>query len=577
MTAALRKISGNEVSEALFSEADKAVADAKRSLRSGKKLQKKDSKYAAYAREVTKRLAEADRKIAERRIDVAVYRQKSELRQARLAMSKALGRLSKRRPEKADFDEARTAVTVVQKTSVASETLAAKDRKFAAYVDESKREVRAAKRKIDDRDLEVAIDRQRERVNEALGEMVRSMARLPGPKEVGDAVGKIDAVDKTLVSGQVYTAKDRKYRQFHAVVAKRIEKARARIVARRDELAFEAQKAGVSGELGTLKEALADLDGVNPDRAVASAEKALAAAKRALKDGVALEGKLRVYRAWAAQARKTLAASEVRLGRRKLEMAVNRGQGGVEQLLSQATAAVGAALQRGATSADVAKAVSSVKSVRSALAKESGLEKRDKKYRDFASTARTTLTDLEAQAEQAKHLIAFRSGPIAAMSDGISASGAAAQKSDLGARRDQYKKAIGKFQACRKASANMIGDHPKIAKAVVFIENQQTPAKDIIKMCADQEASAKKKLSAVQAILTFHSGPAKSYETGKRLLGSDKGQALKSFERCLSSGKILLYKHPELKEKKLSVAGTMMTLPELIDACQTNARKLRGK
>ena len=83
--------------------------------------------------------------------------------------------------------------------------------------------------------------------------------------------------------------------------------AKARIQARRDELAMNAQKLKVETELEALRGALASLEN---EAAIAAASEAVDKVRQALESGAELEKKLPRYGLWATQTLKGLSAAK---------------------------------------------------------------------------------------------------------------------------------------------------------------------------------------------------------------------------------------------------------------------------
>jgi len=220
------------------------------------------------------------------------------------------------------------------------------------------------------------------------------------------------------------------------------------------------------------------------------------------------------------------------------------------------------------------------------LARGAALEKRDSSYAKFAAAAKQQAQELAVELEQAKDMLAFRKGPIEALAQGMAQAQAAARAKGLEAQRDAWAQAVAKFQTCRSQSADMIGDHPKIAPVEFTTGEGRMPAKNVITLCSEQDEAATQNLGHVNAILAVYDGPAKSFEQAKTILArADKAkdqerksaltEALVHLESCLEKGKILQYKHPKLAEMQFDIAGAKLTLSAVVSDCQQRAKAIR--
>ncbi len=580
----LATLRGPNPSDVHFEEANASMAAFEKTIDSAVK---KDAEFSRWLQDQKGWLERSRRDVGERRTAVEVHRQKEEVRAARDAVASAMRRIQGRRPKDEEFDEAKNALAVLDQTIAKSKAVAHKDAAFGKYLAEAKDALKRARSDAEKRRLDVTIDLQRERVSDALAAVNHSLARLPGLDEVKAGETAVNALDEALTAGKELMSKDRAYGRYARDAAAAGERARTRLATRRDEIAIDAQRSAVERELTGLSNAVAALDTVASPAAFEGASKSLAATKSALDAGAELEKRLPQYRKWAEQARKSVDAHQKRIDKRALEVAVGEGTTEVDQRVAEAKAALDRAKQPSATAAEITKATAAAQAARTALDSRASLEKRDKTYHAHATKQRGELDRLEGEIEMAEHLIAFRQGPLTEMTAGVEAAKAAATAGDLETKKSQYERAVERFEACRRDSATMLGDHPRIASSVVRVEEESAQAKELITMCADRAQSAKAELDAVNAVFAVENGPVKSLQDGQaraaeatKATGDDqrrlREEALAKLETCLSAGRILQYEHPELKERKFDVGGKKLTLPAVIDACQQRVKQLRA-
>jgi hypothetical protein len=79
------------------------------------------------------------------------------------------------------------------------------------------------------------------------------------------------------------------------------------------------------------------------------------------------------------------------------------------------------------------------------------------------------------------------------------------------------------------------------------------------------------------AQVRFEDGPKKAYEAAKSLLDQGKrNEAKAQFDECFATGIIEAQRYPEYKERKNSVAGTSLTVRELIQKCDVERKALKA-
>jgi hypothetical protein len=188
---------------------------------------------------------------------------------------------------------------------------------------------------------------------------------------------------------------------------------------------------------------------------------------------------------------------------------------------------------------------------------------------------------LEQDLEPGTEAQLFRKAALPQLLDGISAAKEAGQTHSLAAQRAGFERALASFRSCERNGARVVSEHRALGAAAIAIlpSGERLRGKDVIARCAEQAGTAAEELRKVVGLLTFEEGPKASFEKGKALLLEEgpKSQALAQFEECISSGRILEHKNPELKDQHFEVGGSAVTLPQLITACTTERQRLRGR
>ncbi len=111
--AALKK---KHPEESDIKRAVEAVQHVKGALEEGQKLEDKDLEYAKYALSVQKELSNEKKTIEQRGLEVAIANQRTEMEANRASLQNASKRLQMPDPSGADFDEARNALSLVDKS-----------------------------------------------------------------------------------------------------------------------------------------------------------------------------------------------------------------------------------------------------------------------------------------------------------------------------------------------------------------------------------------------------------------------------------------------------------------------------
>jgi hypothetical protein len=569
---AMKAIAARDVADEAFVAAESTLKEAEQILKEGEPLEKDDRGYATFAQETRKRFAEAKGKITARKSEVEAGRVKSALEGAKRDLERAIRALDRRAPTDEQFGEAKSAAIVLEKTL---ETSHPKDAALVAYL-------RTAKSAMEKRRIEVEVDRQRAKVEAARSELAGLLAKASGSRDgaqLAEAEAAIERTKQVLAEGSAMASKDRNYATYDREVRKRLEEARARVTAERDRIAIDAQRERVDGALKALSQAIGALDGGQDKAAeITAVDKAIDGAVEAFASGADLERKLAAYANWSRQARKVLDASRTRYAKKKLALAAGDSRSQVKEKLAAAKAALESAKRPDAGQQEISAASAAVKALTDELASGESLEKEDRGYAAYATQVRRELERFETELLYATQAGMYRKETLDQLVGGAAAAEGAAKATTLRAQRDGYEKAMASFKACQKNGERILNDNPTLRATPVILDGQRIAGKDVIGHCVEHAKVTDQELRKVVGLLSFEEGPKASFEKGKALLAqSAKDDALAQFYECVSSGRILQHKNPELKDRKFEVAGGEMTLAQLIAACTSEAQRIKGK
>jgi len=481
---AIAQLKRNDIGETELAAAEAAAKSVSEVLEKGTPLTAKDRVYGSYATEVAKRIEESSTRIAARRVEVAVARHKAEIALARTTLDAAMARIADQNPGEADFTAARDAVGAVEKALDAANVV--KDRDLSKYLVDSWKAMSPLRSKIDQRKLDVEVAQHRVRVEQALSAVDEAVLGMAGEEEIAAADGAITSLEKIVSEGDKYLARNADYAKLAMTSIKTVAGARKQIRDRREEILMQAQKDKVENELNTVRASLEALDGDGVTaESFTAASAAIARAKKVLDDATKLEEKLPRYATYALASLKSLATAEARVAQRKLEVAVVERKGLVDVAMTGATSRVAAAKSSEATSAEVKEATAALRTAREELVKGAGLEKRSPAYETFANATRKQLDGAQEDLDAAKHNVAFREGPVAALTAGTGA----LESSDL-------KAALDHFRTCERSATSILASEPKLASALFDLGRVKAKGSTVLLSCTQQIKATEAKITA---------------------------------------------------------------------------------
>lgn len=665
LDAALPALSGQEVTDAQFDAADRAVTELEAVLEAGQALLPKDQGYRTQATQMSEIVRRARKAIEERWGEAGLARLRAELGPAHEDLTRASRLLAGRSPSAEVVAEARTAAIVVQKlleksahlakrgrsaaqylgevektwlavrvdlqrrqleparaaVNAALKTLAGRaveekrfleadqtvhrareilregegleplDRAYAGYTRELRKSLDEASARILARRAELERDRQKAAVEKARAELSRALMvverRAPTPAQFEAAHTAAIALEKTIAASA--GLQDRDLQSYLSQMRSVLQASRRSLDARQRVVEGEAQQARVTAGLRTLERSLAALDAAGPSApALAAADDALNAATMDLEAGVELEQKLSVYRTWVKPARRTLELSRRRLAKKRLQFTVAKARVELESAVLAARAALGAASQPAAPEGELESARRRVKELGALLEEHAPLEAQDSSHAKLAARVRAQLGELGPGLALAERAATFQKTVVPALDAGTLAAQNGADSRNLQLSRDEYQKAVDQLQACQRRGEEQLDAEPRLGAVIVLAERAGVAAKEVIAQCKARHEAAAEGLRKVSGRLAFHEGPARAYQAASSLLSQAQGasgeararhlaDALSQFEECISSGKILQYKNPELQGHEFELGAGKVTLAQLVATCIDEAKKLRAK
>lgn len=571
---ALRKVEGRNPTAETFDEADKALAALEKAAEA---VQQPDAALAAIVYDA-KRLAKDGRaSLAKRQTEVDSDAARKALDGVKAPVVQALRKVEARSPAEADFAAANDAVAALEK---ALEGVKKGDSALAIAVADAKTLVKNAKATLAKRRAEVESDLARKNLDAVKQPAVAALRKVEGRNPTDESFQEtnnaLEALEKALEGVKKTDA------ALVAAVADAktfIKNARASLAKRRLEVDIQVQRGKVEEARRALvgfMQAVFKQGSGSPE--VQAAEAGIQKVLSTLEEGVALTKKDREYATYAVEVKKRIAEFNEQLAKRKLVLAAGDGKKLLNDLLATAKARIQAALQATSADADVEAAVQAVEAVLNARKERQELEYQDRAYSSAAEKVGDEMSQVKKDLELAKKARELKRATVEALATGNAAADSAAGAKDIRAQKDWLEKALTQYKSCESTGNGMLEETKPLAGVAVMHEGKPATAKDVIGACGQKAKAAEQQLAQVKGLISFEDGPKKSFEKGKDLLKSGKKpEALEQYRECIATGAIVLRWNPEFKERKFEVAGSSLTLAEIMAQCTKQRDALQGK
>ncbi|MCC7383892.1 MAG: hypothetical protein IT384_18765 [Deltaproteobacteria bacterium] len=310
----LAAISG-KLDDALYSAAEDAVAQLKKTAEKGAALGAKDPAYA-------KRLAAANGALPAHR--VTIRRRRIEAAQANVVERlKAL----EGKPQDPAFGAAESAVRDMNKAIEAGRALNAEDKGFVQFLAASEKQATDHRARIDRRRVELVVEANKAEVEAAQKTVAERMEALKGKPDAAAfkaAEAAVAALKKAVESGGGAGAKDAAYARVLAATEAKIAEQQAAIARRQLEVEVAAHKEQVAAAVRAVNERLGALAQKTEAAAFTSAEESIGALESALSDGKRLAAKSPGYDKELAAEEKKIAGYRARITARRTEVDLAR-------------------------------------------------------------------------------------------------------------------------------------------------------------------------------------------------------------------------------------------------------------
>ncbi len=428
-------------------------------------------------------------------VEVEGELERRKLETARSDVTQALKTIGGKNPTDEQFQEASSALVVLEKTL---QTVHAKEPAMVQPAADATAQIRDARASIATRRLEVDVLRQRAKVEDARkqsADLMREASQAnAGSDRMAEAETGIKLIRAALDEGAELVGKDREYAAYDREVKERVTELNAKLASRKIVLAATEGRTLLNDTTSAAKaglEAAKKPDATDPD--LAAATKSLEALGKAIDGNVALEKQDNGYAAQAAKARDNQQRLTEGLDFAKQARELRRQT--VEALAAGASTAEAAAAGKTlrAQKEQGEKALAQFKGCESGGAMLLRDNTRLESVPLFIEGRRTPAKDVIALCVQraeatekllaeVKPLIAFDEGPKRSFETG---------KSLLAQKKDG--EALHQFDECISSGSILQNRNPELKERKFQVAGAETSLPELIQQCAGQRKTLKAK------------------------------------------------------------------------------------
>jgi hypothetical protein len=555
-------------SDAQFEEAGRAAAQLSARLDEGKPLEKEKT-YRADAEKARAELAQAKKRLDSLMGATVLERLKAEIEPSNKDLVAAARAVRGKNPSADQLAEARTAAVVVRKLVEKFEPQAALSQAFGQYLANVKKTLV---------DLEVELSRRSlDSARKDLSAALKSLEKKePTDEEFELARAALGVLEKTFAT---VNQKEPALEPYVYEARGLIKTGGTTIEKRRIEVDVQRQRAKVEDARKLAAGFMTQISQANTtNEQLKEAEDAVKLIGATLAAGAELTKKDREYSWYDGEVAKRVTELNAKIAARRIAVAVSAGKKELTEGFATAKAKLEAAKKPESKDADIEAAARSVDAIKKALEGRTALEAQDKGYAAEAENARYALEDVVLVLDFVKQLGALRRQTVEALAAGDVLAESAASTKELRPQKERYEKAVALFKACDNAGQSLVKENHALAVVVLLVDGAPHSPREVAALCEEKAKATEQASALVAALIGFEDGPRRAYEAGTALLAqSKKPEALTQFYDCIASGKILLHRNPDLKDRPFKVGGATMTLAEVIQKCLEHRDRLQTK
>ncbi len=559
---------GKAWSDEKFAAADKAAAALQKRLEEGRPLEASDKAYRGEAEKARAELSQVKPQMEKLVAAAGVSRVKEELGPAHDQLVASAKALRARRPTPEQLSEAKTAAFVGRKLVEKYEPQAAASPAIGQYLTEVKNTLVEVEVSLQIRSLEAA----RVEVTQALRNLEK---RTVTDEQFEEANTAMTVLAKTL---ETVHAKHPSISPYALEARQLLKDGKAAIELRRYQVDLLRQRAKVDEARKNASALVTQIQKEKPTEAqLAEAENAVKQIGVVLEAGAAFVKKDRDYGTYAKESKERMVELADRITRRRISLSAADSRALLTEQVAAAKDKLEGVKAASTSDAELEAASKSVDTLMQSIETRAELEQQDAGYASSAERAKNELLRLVEALEFAKQERELRRTTGEALAAANKASEAAESSSDLRKRKELYASAMEKLKGCQDDGARMLKENARLATTDVLVGGLPVKPAEVTAQCAQKAAALQEPQKQVDVRLRFDEGPRKAFESAKALIAkSRKKEALDQLTECIASGRIMENRYPDFKDHKFDVAGSKLSVVELVQACVKERKPLQS-
>jgi hypothetical protein len=530
--------------------------------------------------ELLKRVPEVRENVRKKELAAQVEKSKTKIEAAKGNLKEALVAIKKKNPEEADLKRASESVDAVRTALEEGTELESKDAEYSKWALSVRKDLGDKKKTVEQRQLEVEIERAKSNISRSLADLGASMKKLQ-TKDVADADFQVartawDDAQKALSEGEALVSKDVKFAKYFGEVRSRMETQKNSIGERLHDVEVRRQKVTLEEKRKALAQSLNRLGTPGPG-VVEEATAAMGEVQKGIDEGAALAAKDIDYAKYLADVKKSLGAAKERIEMREEAIAVEAQKAKVEvELANLKNAAAG--LQGFSVTEEQFKATAdAIAAANKALSEGTELEHKVGKYNEWAMQKKKIVRAYEEKTGKRKTDVSLREHRLLVEQTFDAAKTAVAAVKTAEANGETMKDAETAIKTCRD----------EIQKSLELERADKSFAAYTAKVRTELD-KLNETVRETKSTVAFRDGAIAPLDEGKKIVGevdaqspADQqkalGSALESFRACKKNGAQVLGDHPRLAVAQFVVSGKKTKAAAVLTECGEHAKNTEAR
>lgn len=530
--------------------------------------------------ELLKRVPEVREDVRKKELAAQVGNSKTKIQAAQANLKDSLAAIKKKNPEEPDLKRATESVDAVRAALDEGAELESKDPEYSKWALAARKDLADKKKIVEQRNLEVEIDRAKATISRSIADLGASMKRLQA-KDVADADFQAaraawDGAHAALGQGEALVAKDARFAKYFGEVRARVEAQKNSIGERLHDVEVRRQKAQLEERRKALASSLNRLNSPGPG-AVEEANAAMAEVQKGIDEGATLAAKDIDYAKYLADVKKSLTAAKERIDGREENNSIEAQKAKVETELANLKGAA-SGIDGFSVTEEQFKAVSdAVAAVNKALAEGSELEHKNGKYNEWALKTKKTVRGYEEKVGKRKGELSAREHRLLVEQTFDAAKTAVAAVKSNEANGDTVKDAEAAIKAARE----------EIQKSLELERTDKNFAAYTAKARTELDKLSET-VRETKSTVAFRDGAITPLDEGKKIVDGVDAQApadqqksltsaLENFRTCKKNGAQVLGDHPRLATVSFQAGGKKTKAASVLTECGEHAKNTEAR